>query len=186
MVEDNGLAAEELIPAGGSWNGLLFDNPTIGLAPGLTWTFTFDFEDVARSYGTTGVSLTLDWVPLAAESWRLMAGQAASGSTFGEPIESSAYFFDHHRYDAAELRVVEQRGDEVRVVASVRGDLDRLGIEALDVDRWLRFEGIIVQLSDVPTSAAAATRRLAEFTDTTGLACTPTSRGFRFEALALA
>ena len=113
-----------------------------------------------------------------------MAGQAASASTFGEPIESSAYFFEHHRYEEVALRVVEQRRAEMRVIASLRGDLDGLRIQALDVDRWLRFEGIIVHLSDVPSSAAAATRRLAGFTDTTGLAGTPTSHGFRFEALA--
>lgn len=174
-----------MIPKGGSWSGLLFDNPTIELAPRLTWTFTFDFEDVQRSYGTTGVSFSIDWVPLALDSWRRMVGQVASASAFAQPIESDAYFFEHHRYDAVDLRVVDQRDQEVHVCASVSGDVDGLGIETVHLDGWLRFDGIIVHLSDVPATAAAAMERLGAFTDTDDLICAQTSSGFKFQPVTL-
>lgn len=183
-IEDDGLAAEELIPKGGSWGGLLFDYPTIGLAPRLTWTFTVDFEDVQRSYGSTGVSLSIDWVPLAAGSWRRMVGQVASAAAFAEPVESSAYFFEHYRYDAVDLRVVDQRDQELHVRTDLSGDIDGLGIETVHLDGWLRFNGIIVQVSDVPATAAAATVRLRAFTDTDGLACSQGSSSFKFQPVA--
>ena len=177
---DDGLSVNELVPRGGSWSGLLFDNPTLHLEPQLTWTFTFDFEDVERTYGSTAVSLSIDWVPLPRCSWHQMVGQVASASVFGERIESSAYFFEHYRYDAVDLQVVEQRRHELRVVAAVRGDVDRLGIDAFEVDEWLRFHGIAVQLSDVPPTMAVAEHRLEQFTDIGGLVGTRTAGGFRF------
>lgn len=177
---DDGPSVDELVPRGGSWSGLLFDNPTIQLAPQLTWTFTFDFDDVGRTYGSTPVSLSVDWVPLPRCSWRNMVGQAASASVFAEPVESSAYFFEHYRYDAVELQVVEQRRHELRVVATVRGEVDGLGIEAFQADEWLAFEGIAVQLTPVPPTTAVAAHRLEHFTDIGGLVGCRTAGGFRF------
>jgi hypothetical protein len=62
--DDGALTLGELQPAGGTWEGLLFDNPPMGLAPFLSWSFTFNFGEVARSYGDTDVSVTVEWVPL--------------------------------------------------------------------------------------------------------------------------
>jgi hypothetical protein len=58
---DDVLRLEELLPQGGSWNGLLFDNPNIGLAPGLTWSFELRFAEVSRDYGDSPVSFTVGW-----------------------------------------------------------------------------------------------------------------------------
>jgi hypothetical protein len=182
---EEGLSVGELVPRGGSWSSLLFDNPRIQLQPQLTWTFTFDYEEVERSYGSTAVSLSIDWVPLPRCSWRRMVGQVASASVFAEPIESSAYFFEHYRYDAVDLQVVEQRQHQLRVVAAVHGDVDGLGIEALEVDEWLRFHWIAVNLSDVPPTVALAEHRLEQFTDVEGLVGTRTAGGFWFRVRAL-
>jgi arsenate reductase len=157
-LDGDGLRTEELVPMGGTWSGVLFDNPSIGLSPKLTWTFDFRFGEVSRDYGDSPVSLTVDWVPLPGARWSAMEGQAASCGTFAEPVECGAYFFEHHRYDAVRLRVLEQAGSSVRVAVEARGDLDRLGVPEWSVEQWLDFEGIAVQLSDTTTIYEAATR----------------------------
>jgi hypothetical protein len=52
----DGLLSTDLIPAdGGAWSGLPFDNPRTGLAPRLTWTFEFPYQDAARDCGDSRV-----------------------------------------------------------------------------------------------------------------------------------
>ncbi len=176
---DDALRRAELVPQGGSWSGLLFDNPSIGLAPGLTWTFDFQFGEVSRDYGDSPVSLTADWVPLPGADWSAMAGQAASCDVFAEPIECSAYFFEHHGYDAVQVRVLEQQGSRLRVAVEARGDVDGLGVPNWTVDQWLDFEGMYVQLSDIDTAEEAAAR-LAEFADISALVGTASAHNFKF------
>lgn len=172
-ADGDGLRASELVlAAGGQWDGLLFDNPTLGLTPWLSWSFTFLCADVSRDYGSSSVSLDIDWVPFATATWRDMAGQAVRSSRFAEPAEASVYFFEHHRYDTVDLQVVEQRGLEIRVAATVSGDLDGLGVDPLAVDQWMTFAGIHVSLSTV-RSVEAASAQLNEFTDAVGLSCFP-------------
>jgi hypothetical protein len=181
--DEDALDITELVPAkgGGEWHGLLFDNPTIGLAPQLTWGFSFPFNDVIRAYGSSPASLDIDWMPLPTQSWRSMAGQHARSARFGEPGEASVYHFQHHRYDAIDLHVVRQRDLRIHAYAKVSGDLDDLGIETIATDAWLRFTGIFVSLSDT-SSADAALARLRDFTDTTGLSFSPvpSNASFRF------
>jgi hypothetical protein len=178
--DDDAPRPDELVPRGGSWHGHLFDNPTIGLAAALTWTFEFRFEDVDRDYGTSGVSFTVDWVPLPDASWQSMAGHETACEVFAEPIECSAYFFQHHRYDSVRLRVLEQEEGRLRVAAEAHGDVDGMGIPSWSVEQWLDFDGIYVQLSDAPTLEAAAAR-LAEHTDSAGLVGASTGHHFKFE-----
>ena len=84
------LSASELVPApGGQWNGLLFDNPELGLGHRLSWSFTFPFADVSRNYGSSPVSLAIDWVLLDAATWRDMAGQTVRSPRFADPAEAS-------------------------------------------------------------------------------------------------
>lgn len=174
--DPDGLGSGELAPAeGGQWSGLLFDNPRIGLAPQLTWTFTFPFREVVRDYGDSPVELTLEWVPLPASAWHAMTGASARSATFGERGEASVYFFTHHRYAGIDLGILDQRGLMVHARAAVSGDLDGLGPGSLTADAWLRFAGISVSLSD-SHSAGTAWSRLREFTDTTGLSPTPAPR----------
>lgn len=154
---------------GGEWSGFLFDNPQVGYGLRLTWTFTFHYRPVRRDYGTTKPNLSIDWVPFDRVSWSGLMGNHANADRFGEPIEASVYFFEHYRFDAADVRVLDQRAAEVRVGASVRRDLDGLGLEAIEVDHGLAFRGIYVQPSAFPDSIRAAQSLLAEFTDTTGL-----------------
>lgn len=182
MTNEDGPALEELAPNGGSWGGHLFDNPTIGLPPQLTWTFDVTFAEIKREYGVTSVGLTIDWVPLELSSWREMAGAESSSGSFADPIESSIYFLEHHRYDRVELKIREQRGEAVRLIAEVEGDIDKLGIPSVAVDQWLSFDRISVQLSDV-SSVQEAAERLATFTDTADLVGEEMHPGiFRFSA----
>ena len=177
--DKGGLEARALIAAeGGGWSGLLFDNPVIGLSPALTWTCSVPLEPVRGERA----SLDLDWLPWAAADWRAMAGAEVSCASFAEPAEASVYFRGHHRYDRVAVRVAEQRGDRIRVVGSVSGDIDGLGPDEVGVDTWLAFRGFTVQLSDV-SSAAAALDRLSAFTVTEGLAEVDDPRGiaFRFQ-----
>lgn len=163
------LRGDELVAAGGSWNGLLFDNPRLGLAPELTWTFTFGFMDVVRGDTNCTVSLEVDWVPLPGARWEKIAPKQLASPRFAEPVEASVYFFEHYRFESAELHLLRQRGAQLYASATLRGDIDGLGMDEVRVDDWLRFDGIIVSLSGA-TSAQAAGSQLGKFTDVSGLA----------------
>lgn len=178
--DEEALHVRELVPVeGGTWAGLLFDNPKLGLAPHLTWSFRFPFKEVSRDYGSSNVFLDIEWLPLPVPSWRSMAGQAVRG--VAEPAESSAYFFQHHHYDRIDLEIAEQRDLCIHARATLTGDLDGLGIDPIAADAWLRFGGIGVYLSDT-TSAESALARLQDFTAIEGLSYSPTpnSPSFRF------
>lgn len=162
------LRVDELSPVCGSWTGLLFENAAAGYPSALTWTFTIDFASVKRDFGSVSPSLTIDWVPLPNSSWHSMNGRQVAGKTFGAPIETSIYFFEHYRYDSVELAVIGQR-DSTDIRATVAGDIDGLGIAELSIETALSFGGIYVQLDEVGTNVEAAESRLAEYTDTTGL-----------------
>lgn len=171
---DDGLALDELRPIGGSWGGVLFDDPEIWLPPTFAWAFRFDFADVARAWGIAAPQLAVDWSPAATgatggpRGWLAMADQrAASDGPYGR-IESCIRFVDDHRYKTTTLDVVQQKDRALRVVAEACGDLDALGIEALRVAAWLQFDGIIVNLANPPSNVDEARARLHEFTDTTG------------------
>jgi hypothetical protein len=169
----------ELVPAeGGTWGGLLFDNPKLGLTPELTWSFRFPFQEVTRDYGSSLVSLDIEWLAIPGAGWHSMAGRVVRGAT--EPAEASIYFFQHHRYDIIDLEIVEQRDLSIHVLATLSGDVDGLGLNPVTTDAWLRFTGIVVSLSDA-TSAELALARLADFTDTEGLSYSPTPNGISLE-----
>ena len=118
---------------GGEWRGHLFENPHTGLPEGLTWGFVFDLPDKQ--------SLTVEWVPLPGAEWRAMAGQSAQCDVFGEPIESSAYFFEHYCYDAVDLRILEQDGTRLRVAADLSGDVDTVDAAAERLGAYLDISG---------------------------------------------
>jgi hypothetical protein len=179
-AEDDALRANELVPAaGGTWSGHLFENSKIGLRPGLTWSFTFEYEDVARDYGSSPVSLLVDRVPLPGAAWSAMAGHTVRCKRFAEPVECSAYFFEHYRYDKVLLRVLDQDERRIRVSTEAQGDIDGLGVDRWEVDQWLDFQGIAVQLDDTRTLEQAA-EQLASKTDIAGLKGKPSPAGFRF------
>jgi len=129
--------------------------------------FAFETASLARKVSAT--SATVDWVPLADARWQQMVGLRAEGSMFGTPIESSVSWFCRHRFEQVQMRITEQRGSNIRVIATIAGDVDRFGVDAMHLDDWLRFDGIRVSLSDRPADADAARSALAEFTDPTGL-----------------
>lgn len=164
-VVDPALTADQFVPTGGLWSGLLFETPGTEVPAQLTWTFTFEFQPI----GDATPSLVVDGVSFSRSNWRNMARRTASSDAFGEPIESSVYYVSHHRYDTAHVEITNQRRSEARVQVRLAGDLDALGIPEFVVDGWLEFEGIIVQLGDEVTGVASARARLAEFTDVEGL-----------------
>ena len=176
--DEDALKSEEVRPQGGTWNGLLFDNPSIGLPPALTWTFSFACAEVSRDDESSPVSLTVDWVPLPGATWLTMAGHTASCDSFGEPVECSAYFFEHYRYDAVRLRAVEQQQGRLRVAVEARDDIDDLGVPVWTLDQWLAFEGIYVQLEGV-RGLADATASLQRFTDPSGLTAVDNGHNLR-------
>lgn len=171
------------MPVGGEWRGLLFDNLRTGKTLSLSWTFTFEYEPVRRDYGETAPALEVDWVPLGQCSWSNMVGQQAKARRFSKPIETSAYFFEHHRFDQIEVRILEQRGSEIRVTAAASGDIDGLGLDLLEADRWLQFRGIHVQPSVQPRDVDDALRLLAEFTDVTGLVGVSSENNYLFRPI---
>jgi hypothetical protein len=182
--DDDKLRIDDFVPAaGGEWYGLLFDNPSLHLPPQLTWSFNFPFEDVSREDEGSPLSLSVEWLPLPAESWRRIAGHHVTSAKFAEPAEASVYYYLHHRFGTVALDLVEQRGRSLRAVVTVSGDIDRLGIDPVRADAWLTFTGIFVSLHDV-TSPDVGLIRLGQFTDTTGLAFDPdsTAAALRFIA----
>lgn len=179
-IDDDVLRADELVPAaGGTWSGHLFENSKIGLSPGLTWSFNFKFDEVSRDYGSSPVSFSVDWAPLPGAAWTAMVGHTVRCRRFAEPVECSAYFFSHHRYDTVLLRVLEQDERRIRVSVEAQGDIDGLGVDRWKVDQWLGFEGITVQLEGIRSGEQAA-EQLAIWTDIAGLRSKQSPAGFRF------
>lgn len=174
------LKRDEPVSTGGTWNGLLFENQNTGFPLSLVWTFTFGFPEVERDFGDTQPNACVDWVPLFGADSRAMEGRTATASVFGEPIESSVYFFEHHRFDFASLSVRAQDGTGLLVSAELNGDVDSLGLDDLSVEAWLDFDGIFVQPQTKPASIDAARTLLANFTDPTGLSGDDRSHNFLF------
>jgi hypothetical protein len=169
-VADDRLRAEDFVPAtGGEWYGLLFENRSLRLRPALTWCFDFAFEDVIRDDEESPLGLTVEWASVPGQNWRHFAGQRVTCERFADPVEASVYHYAHHRFETVALDLVEQRGHALRTVATVSGDLDRLGVDPVRADAWLSFTGILVSLPDAPDPETALSR-LGEFTDTRGLA----------------
>jgi hypothetical protein len=167
MDDEYRLHIDNFVPvAGGEWCGLLFQNPSLHLPPSLTWSFRFPFEDV--SHDGSPLSLTVEWLPIPTHSWRHAAGHRLTSATFGEPAEASVYNYIHHRFNAIDLRLIDQRDRSLRAAAVVSGDIDGLGVDPVAVEAPLTFAGILVSLPDA-TSPDLALARLAQFTDTTGL-----------------
>ena len=166
---DAPLRAEEVVARGGTYSGLLFDNPSIGLSPSLTWSFDFDCNEVVRAHDRSPVGVTVEWLPMQASRWASLAPNRAAGTTFGNPAEASVYFYEHHRFDAFELVLQEQGGSALLAALTLRGDLDGLELDQVRVTARLRFAGITVHLSDV-NSPTEALQRLATFTNADGLA----------------
>lgn len=180
MADD--LTQSELVPIGGSWSGLLFANPLTDFAAALTWSFTFDFAEIERDYGDVTPGLTVDWAPLPGlVSWRGLAGANITCATFGEPVETSMYYFEHHRFDGVEFSVLDQDGGRILARALVSGDIDDLGIPELAVEAWLDFEGVIVQLPHQPGSLQAAATELSRFTSVEGLEGRDQGQNYLFE-----
>jgi hypothetical protein len=173
MVDDDsdGPRAEELVAQGGKWSGTLFDNPRLSIAPLLFWTFTVDFEAIARSYGETPCSLTVDWVALPIGDWRAMPTATITCDVFAEPVESSVYFFEHYRFDQVAVQPLDQRGRRLHVAIDVAGDIDGLGLDGVTADAWLEFGGFTIALQDRPTTCDEAIARLAAFTAVGSLEC---------------
>lgn len=165
---------------GGSWTGLLFDNQRTGYDLALTWTFEIEFQEIRRDYGATPASLTIDWVRAPIANWKDAAPREIECAVFAEPVESSVYFFAHHRYDGVELELVDQRNGSVDVRVMVQGDIDGLGLEKISAAATLEFGGIYVQTSTVGTNPTAAMALLAKHTDVAALRPTPNEHNVIF------
>lgn len=159
----------------------MFENPAVGYPLTLTWTFSIDFEEVLREHGSVSPSLTIDWVPAGTSGWTSMDGRRFRGSTFADPIETSVYFFEHHRFDRVDLHVAEQDHDVLRVEAVAGGDIDGLGLDRISAGAILRFEGISVQTEAVRTDTQAATHLLSRITTVEGLVPRPRRHNVLFE-----
>ncbi|SDD36522.1 hypothetical protein SAMN05421872_107312 [Nocardioides lianchengensis] len=159
----------DLIPTGGRWNGLLFENPVSGYDAALTWTFEVDLDVTPVDTTEVTSSLTIDWVPAPlAGSWASMVGLEVSCS-FGEPAEASVYLGEHHRYRDIRLSVLAQERERLLVDVALAGDEDGLGHAEVAARAWLVFEGIYVQLHPKPETVDMAASALARFTSVAGL-----------------
>lgn len=179
VIDD--LRLDELEPVGGHWSGLLFENPAASYPLALTWSFTIEFAEIARHYGSVAPNLTIEWVPAGSAGWRTMGGQRFRCRAFGDPVEASVYFFEHHRYDKAHLAIGDQRGAELELRALLAGDIDGLGLPEIEAVASIEFSGIYVQSERIGTDTIAAAEVLGRFTDTTGLRPLARTRNVVFE-----
>ncbi|MEV4352252.1 hypothetical protein AB0J83_47965 [Actinoplanes sp. NPDC049596] len=164
-----------IVADGGEFSGLLFDNPIVGLPPALTWTLRVPFGPV----GGDPVLLEIEWLPDTAKSWQDMTGLSVSSPAFADPAEAVVHHHGHHRYDRADVRVLDQDGPIAHFEVALAGDLDGLGPGEITFGARLRFTGIAVQLTGA-TTAAEALERLGGHTDTTGLIEIDDPRGIAF------
>ncbi|MEV0687701.1 hypothetical protein AB0I35_27940 [Nocardia sp. NPDC050378] len=173
------LEASDFIPAGGTWSGLLFSNRAFGVETQLTLSFDFDFEEVEVDGDRAALGLTVEWAPWPAGlTWQHLAGAEVRCSTFGEPVQASVYYYEHHCFDEVYLKVLEQTEDKIRVRVAVFGDIDQLGIPTLTAETWLSFSGIFVQNEPRPRSLPEAAAALNAWTSIEGL--TGADRGFNY------
>lgn len=164
------LRAADFRPIGGSWSGLLFNNPGIRLPTRLTWSFDFNFAPIELDGEEASLGVTVEWAELPrVAAWTAMAGTDFSSESFGESAEASIYCFMHHRFDRVQLRFLEQTGTDLHVQADLSGDLDGLGIPNLSFAAWLRFTGIFVQVEPRPQSVVDAAASLSAWTSVQGL-----------------
>ncbi len=175
------LTIDELKVSGGSWSGLLFENSATKYPLTLSWTFTVEFEPLSREYGDVTPSLTVDWVPAEGRGWKDMAGCRFACHTFGEPVESSLYFFDHFRFDQADVSTEERPSHDLGVSVVVSGDIDGLGLSEVSAQAVLGFRGIYVQTDEAGVDSAAAAEVLARFSDLEGLVARPQGHNVVFE-----
>lgn len=161
------LEPAELIPDGGEWGAYLFENRETGVPLQLAWWFNVGFQVVSRPYGLTRPNLQVDWVSLETPSWQQLEGTKLRSDRFGQPIETSLYFFEHHRYSDLALDVLEQESTIIEISVTAWGDLDRAGPSRIEVRSNLEFTGI--NASAELGSAATVARRLSDFTDVSNL-----------------
>lgn len=168
-TSDDGPAPGELTAAGGTWRGLLFDNPRIDLPVAFYWTFEFNFEEIERDDDRVNPALSIDWVTGGPQSLRNMRGFEFD-RTGWTGFEASVYFFEHYRYDSVRMAVVDQVDDRLRVTAVLSGDIDGLGPGEVRVDEWVDFTDIRVSCSQA-RSESEALALLSRHSDTDGLQC---------------
>lgn len=160
---------------------MLFENSFTGYPLTLSWSVTIEFEPLRKDVGDVSPSLTVEWVPADGGGWKGMSRRRFACGTFGEPVEASLYFFEHFRFDHAEVLTGALSGSDLGVELVVRGDLDGLGIPRVSAQAVLGFEGIYVQADAVGTDPKAAAERLGKFMDLDGLRARPQGRNVVFE-----
>lgn len=168
-MSSKGSAVGGLKARGGSWSGLLFENPRVGYPISMSWAFHIELDPVKIDGESTTASLDVAWVPLGTPSWRTMKGASIACSTFAEPAEASIYTFAHHRFDTVSLSIEDQDGARLRIMVHASGDIDGLGWPSITAEAWVDFDGIYVQPDRRPATGELATELLAAYTDTTDL-----------------
>lgn len=177
--DGDAVSLDELHPVGGSWGGLLFDNPTIGLPTRFYWSFEVEFAEVVRDYGTVSPNLVVDWVTDGPGSWRKMQGFEFERHDWNG-FEASVYFFSHYRYDSAQLSVLGQQGSRLLVATRLAGDIDGLGLPEVSASCWLDLSQVVVSVSTVDDLERAARALSAAAVDIAELTGEAFGSGFRF------
>jgi hypothetical protein len=137
---------------GGTLGATLFSS-LIRPEPRLWWSVKFNYEEVARPEGSTMVDLVIDSMPLPRVSWRDLAGVAVTNEVSGRDDRVVLLALHVRPGRPADRRAGRRRPRQVRVVATVAGDVDGLGIDTITADAWLTSTGIAIAVDPAPASA---------------------------------
>jgi hypothetical protein len=86
---------EKLRATSGGLSGLIFENPSVGLARGLFLSISFRFAPIRYDDRDWECSLTSDWIPFRGGSWKEFETIDYSSPEFPEHNETSFYMCEH-------------------------------------------------------------------------------------------
>ncbi|MEW4489474.1 hypothetical protein AB1L42_15435 [Thalassoglobus sp. JC818] len=97
-----------LVPSGGQILAHIFENRHTGLARGMFWSITIEFEPISYGGDQYACSMTCEWIPWRHRKWLELDGSRLSVENGEEGVESSFYLTEHDIGTHTELALRHQ------------------------------------------------------------------------------
>lgn len=110
---------KSLIASTGRVYAYLFENPAVGVPRGLYWGVTVDFEPLRYEGENLPCSMTCEWIPWQARTWRDLDGRSLSCNYGDEGVEASFYFVAHDMAERIRVSLSASEGAQFDVTMSM-------------------------------------------------------------------
>ena len=127
---------------------VLFENDNVGVPLDVYWGVTVRFEPVSYEGVTGSPSMTCEWIPWDARTWRDLDGKSLSCRYGERDIEASFYFVAHDTGETTDIDLRAINGQEFDVTMSMVVDFPGLTGEDANPEMLvtarttLPFEGV--------------------------------------------